>query len=398
MIPEIEEILKALTDGVNSSEEKISIEVKKPHIRFKREDLIRMIKLSAKIINLKSTQVVPKSITLIFNEDGYKMIANNDLEYLECRFDVLNETDRLYDTISLPIDLIKSIVNVMDEEIIIYKDTDGNYFIRLLLEGDLYLELPTPEPSLLRKPINGMDPINFKQDLGDPSNLVSPKHMEEALKALIPIVEEEVVLDRKRISFTPTRAYFTSNRFFMQYNLPLPSMKVSLRFADVVRRIAQAYNNSGVMKFYRDKTIYHRIIVECGDVLFTTMVTDIDQGNVPLMQYLDRVKTYKHIKVKTKDLERVVNIAYSLSYSNKEVRIDYNGELVLSIPMKNKTTKFKIPSKEITKTDVKGGVVLSAKNLKKLIGSFSSYDEVIMSILDNCIILNSGNLVGVLRM
>ena len=93
------------------------------------------------------------------------MIVNNDLEYLSYRFKVLNEDNRLLDTICLPLKLINSIVNMMDEEIIIYK-VGESYYIRLLLEGDLYLDLPKPESILLRQPTDGVSPILFKEENG----------------------------------------------------------------------------------------------------------------------------------------------------------------------------------------------------------------------------------------
>lgn len=395
----IEDFLNALVNNQVGKEEvkeesKINKEVNSEHIRFKRKDLITMLQLSSSIINPKSNQFVPKSITIVFDGTDYKMIANNDLEYLEYRFDVLNESNRLVDTLCLPIDLIRSVSSMMDEEIIIYKQ-DESYFIRLLLEGDLYLELPQPESDLLRRPTNGYKPINFKVEAGEQTNLVSCTYLQEALKALIPIVEEEPVLDRKRITFISDRAYFASRKYFMEYNLPLPKIRISLRFADVLKKIATAYNDSGVIEFYQDEVIPSRIIVKCVDVIFTSTVTRVPD-EAKLIEYLDRVKTHKQLLLDLKDIERVVNIAYSLPYSRKEVKLKYSSGLVLSIPMRTKTTEFKIPCKPIGEVKTKAEVTLQAGNLKKLLDSFGS-GEVILSILDGCIIVNKKNLVGVLE-
>lgn len=394
----IEDFLNALVNNQivksDSEESKISKDVSEPHIRFKREDLIKMLQLSSTIINPKSTQYVPKAITIVFDELGYKMIANNDLEYLEYEFKVLNEENRLLDTLCLPIELIKSVSSMLDEEIIIYKK-DDNYFIRLLLEGDLYLELPKPESALLMRPTKGIKPLYFKKEAGGESNLVSCSYMQEALKALIPIVEEEVILDKRRVTFISDRAYFASRDYFMEFMLPLPRMRLSLRFADVLKKLALAYNDSGVLEFYQDEVVPSRVIVKCLGVLFTSTVTSVPDEK-KLVDYLDRIKTHKDLLVDIKDLERVVDIAYSLSYSRKEIKVRYNNGLVLGIPMKTKTTEFKIPSKALKDIKITNEVLLPARKLKKLLDCFGS-GEVSMSILDRCVVISKKNLIGVLE-
>lgn len=394
----IEDFLNALVNNQivkeDKEESKISKDISEPHIRFKRDDLVRMLQLSSSIINPKSTQCVPKAITIVFDELGYKMVANNDLEYLEYEFKVLNEENRLLDTLCLPIELIKSVSSMLDEEIIIYKK-DESYFIRLLLEGDLYLELPKPESALLMRPTKGTKPLYFKKEAGGESNLVSCAYMQEALKSLIPIVEEEVILDKRRITFISDRAYFASRDYFIQYNLPLPRMRISLRFADVLKKISMAYNDSGVLEFYQDEVVPSRIIVKCLGVLFTSTVTSVPDEK-KLVDFLDRIKTHKDILVDSKDLERVVNIAYSLPYSRKEIKIKYNNGLIVGIPMKTKTTEFKIPSKSVKDIKITSELLLSAREFKKLLDSFGT-GEVSISILDKCVVISKKNLVGVLE-
>jgi hypothetical protein len=384
-------ILKSSTNS-GGSETSIDISTEFSHIRFKRDDLITMVKLSASIINLKSTQVVPKSITIVYNEDGYKMVANNDLEYLEYKFEVLNKENRLTDTISLPIDIINSVIKMTDNEIMIYKKEDS-YYIRLLLEGDLYLELPKPEAALLTKPTTGLEPLKFKEE--DPGNIVSPQYLLEALKAFIPIVEEEPILDRRRITFNKDRMYFSSMKYFLDYRLPLPKIKISLRFAEVVKRLISSYNISEGIRFYQDKNTDSRIALEYGNVFFTSTITKVP-CETKLVEYLDRVRSHKQFLVNIKDLERVVNIAYALPYSRKEVKIKFNSEdLVVTVPMKTRVTEFKIQCKKLEDISISNELVLSAKSLKKLIECFSS-DDVVLSILDTSLVLSKGNLTGVL--
>lgn len=395
-VEEMEELLNALVNTENKVVgSSIDLKVEEEHIRFKREDLIKMLQLSSSIINLKSNQYVPKSITIVYEETGYKMIANNDLEYLEYKFSVLNLEHRLYDSICLPIELIKSISSVLDNEILIYKK-DGSYYIRLLLEGDLYLELPQPEAALLRKPTTGYKPIFFTKGFMGDTNLVSGRYLGEAIKALMPIVEDEPVLDRRRITFIEDRAYFASRKYFMEYNLPLPKMRISLRFAEVIKKITTACGDEMTLEFYKDNSNESRIIIEGGNnILFTSTVTKVpDEGK--LLDYLNRVREHKQLIIDKRDLERVVNIAYSLPYSKKEIKIRFNKDLVLSIPMKTKVTEFKIPFKEIGKVPSSKEITLSARDLKRLLDSFTS-GEIILSILDTCVILNKKNLVGVLE-
>lgn len=384
----IDEILNTFFSDKDQSVSKINKEVAEPHIRFKRDDLIRMIQLSASIINLKSTQVVPKSITIVCEDNNYKMIANNDLEYIEYKFNVLNEENRLVDTICLPIELIKSMGKMFDDEIIIFK-SENSYFVRLLLEGDLYLELPRPEPALLRRPFDDI----VKEDI----EFVSQTHLLDALKALIPIVNDEVVLDRKKITFLKDRAYFMTRKFFMDYILPLPSMKISLRFADVLKRMILSYNSSKSVAFYKDVSSESRVVVICGDILFSSTVTRTPQETNKAVEYLDRVKALKHLVVDLKDIDRVVSIACNLPYSNREIELKYDKVLTINVSMKTRTTGFKVPCTEVGKVKSRSDIVISAENLKKLIDSFGGSGSASLVILDNCIVIGKGNLLGVLE-
>lgn len=398
-----EDILKSMNNYFddffsNINKETIKEEPKEDldveHIRFSKKDLLMMLQVSSTIINPKSTQVVPKSITIKLDTDGYKMIVNNDLEYLEYSFNILNKENKLRDTISLPIELIKSIIGMIGEDIIIYKK-DNSYYIRLLLEGDLYLDLPKPEDILVKRPISEIEPINFKVEAGEDINIVSSSHLLEALKSITPLVEEEPILDRKRIVFLDDRMYFHSMKYFIEYNLPLPKMKISLRFAEVIKKIISVYNIDGGVKFYKDSINSNRVIIKYKDILFTSTVTNVIEEK-KLIEYLDRVKDYKQIIVKVKDIENIVNIAYALPYSKREVKIEYKDELIISIPVKNKITEFKVPSKLIGNNKVNNSITVPAKNLKKLIDSFNYCEDITISILDKSIIINKDNLIGVL--
>lgn len=398
-----EDILKSMNNYFddffsNINKETIKEEPKEDldveHIRFSKKDILMMLQISSTIINPKSTQVVPKSITIKLDTDGYKMIVNNDLEYLEYSFNILNKENKLRDTISLPIELIKSIIGMIGEDIIIYKK-DNSYYIRLLLEGDLYLDLPKPEDILVKRPISEIEPINFKVEAGEDSNIVSSSHLLEALKSITPLVEEEPILDRKRIVFLDDRMYFHSMKYFIEYNLPLPKMKISLRFAEVIKKIISVYNIDGGVKFYKDSINSNRVIIKYKDILFTSTVTNVIEEK-KLIEYLDRVKDYKQIIVKVKDIENIVNIAYALPYSKREVKIEYKDELIISIPVKNKITEFKVPSKLIGNNKVNNSITVPAKNLKKLIDSFNYCEDITISILDKSIIINKDNLIGVL--
>ena len=346
MFTEFEEIKNIIDSALDGSkpitDSKIDVNVEYPHIRFKKEDLITMVKLTSSMINLKSTQVVPKAITIVFDGSNYKMIVNNDLEYLSYRFDVLNKENRLLDTICLPVKLISSIVKMMDEEIVIYK-VGESYYIRLLLEGDLYLDLPRPESNLLRQPTDGIHPMYFKEESGEKSNIVSSKHLYNLLRSIIPIVEEEFILDRKRITFIKDRAFYNSTKYYIEYMLPLPSMRISLRFAEVLKRIC-SYVDSGPVEFnYSGEADSGRVVVICKDVLFTTTYTKvIEEKN--LISYLDRIEQSKQFIVNVNDINRAVSVANSLFYTTDIVKLALDeNNLKVEIPMPNKKiTTFKI--------------------------------------------------------
>ena len=375
-----------------NTEQGVSIdkEVKEPHIRFARQDLVNMITLASPILNPKSSQVVPKSIVIVYREDSYRMIANNDLEYLEYQFDVLNTENRLCDTLALPLDLVKSFANMLAEEIIIYKSGDG-YFIRLLLEGDLYLELPSPEESLVERPFEDTEPFTYKSNSGEDKNLVSVSHLSEALKALIPILSEEPILEKRRITFTKDRAYFISNKYFMEYRLPLPSMRIGLRVATILRKICLFCNNEGGMYFFKDTKYQSRIVVKVKNIVFSSTVTSTTNES-ELLAYLDRMRNHKQVLVSIKDLARVVSVANDLPYSKKEVKIKLGEDMGIYIPMKTRVTNFRLPVKVID-TGTKKEVPISAEKLANLLASFSN-GEAILSITDKLLIISKDNLLG----
>ncbi|MBO7614999.1 MAG: hypothetical protein J6T15_04825 [Bacilli bacterium] len=389
----IEDFLDS-TETVDGSINRFVVEGQE-HILFKKESLINMLRVSSSILNLKSTQVVPRSIVITPRDNHFVMIANNDMEYLEYRFEVLNPNDRLKEPIAIPFDILSPLLKLMSEDVLIYKGLDG-YYIRLLLEGDLYLDLPKPEESLIEKPYKDVMSLDFKVENAEKTNAVSSLHLYNGLKSLIPIVEEEIVLDRRRISFNRDKMFYNSSAYSIQYILPLPSFKISLRVAYALKKILQVLPEGPVF-FFRDNAMPSRIVVRYKNVEYSSYTTSmVDNKN--LYDYLDRVQKYSGLQVEVKDLSKILNIAVGLPYAKKEVKFKYQDELILTVPMKTKESVFKLSSKKIGEDITKKEITVQASRIKKLLDCFSAYENISISFLDSCIIINKGNLIGVLEL
>lgn len=370
--------------------------VNRDYIQFKKIDLLKVLKIASPIFQLNSSRAVPKSIVITYTDGEYRMVTNNDVEYIDFKLDVENTENRLLDTICLPIQLIKSILDMMEETIVIYKSED-TYFMKLSLEGDLSLEIPQAEAGLLRRPVKDMAQLKT----GNEDTQMSCHYVGEALKSLIPLLNEEMQLDRRRITFTGSRILFNSNKISMQFMCDTPRIKISLKLSEILRNLHQFYDDKPI-KLYTDITSPSRIILVCDNVFITTMCT-MDVAVSRAQEYLEQAQSVKHIKVDIDSLKRAVRTACVIPGTTGLAGFKYDKDnlVVFISTIGKRVTEFKIPiDAKLVSDDVleqiKTPTYVPAKQLLKILDAYKG-DTTNIAVTSTSVILNLNTITSIIE-
>ena len=367
----------------------INTETEYPHILFRKTDLLKMLQLSVPIINFKSSNIVSKAITIKKDTD-YKFIVNNDIEYIDYTFEVLNSDNRIEEPICIPITTIQSILKLMDNFILIYKK-DNSFFIRLLLEGDLYLEVGSPMPYMLER-FTSMDNL-IKAD--EVNYIVNGDHLNKALRAEIPLLSEELMLEKKRLNLLKDRIYFNTNKLMIQYRLGLPSMRLSERMCNIIRRLTDQFPKESV-RFFTDKKNESRIVILCNNVYISGTFSRVYKDE-RILRELDSASNNKKISFELNKLVNIINAVNSLTYTDGKVGFSLDNDLKITINTKNRMTSFKIPVTNFTNSTFKDTIWVSGIKLKKILDTMNRKDVVSFTIEKDKLIFNYYNITAILE-
>lgn len=387
-------------EEISYEESDINYDTEYEYILLRRDRLINILKLTSPIINLKSSKQVPKSINIYYTDNNFYYIATDDISYFKTPAYQVRCSDNFKDSLCLPITLIHSIINMLPDYVLFYKK-ENKFYVRLLT-GDLYLDLVQPEESMLKVPCEIGDPVMFNMPTGIPTNVLSNEDIHYALKALMPIVSEELIPENKRLFWYKDRMIFFTGKYLIQSRMDLPELKLSYRSADFIKKLTQIEKTS--MSLYRAKDNNSRLIIQSNNYFYTTFISNVNKDE-RIISYLDKLENNLQSKVKAKQLNHIVDLASSLYYANGYIGFNYEKKddiiyLVITLPTTKESSVFRIPV--ITYVDMfaegilnKEPVYILSKSFKKLLASFTD-DELSLNVSDKGVLINSGPLTGML--
>ncbi len=344
--------------------------IDKPHIKVSYEDFVRFIKSAKEVTSVSGRDVITRSICLKVEGDQLVCRVTDFDVYLEQRIENLNVENVLEDAIVIPMDIIQKLLKASPSIILIYKETDGEYKMRLS-PGDILLEVFAVSP----------DKFIFSDEVKYKGSLVA-EDIHSVVKDFGGLVNSAVSPKEKRILLGTDAAYANYAIAVVRYLAKFHEMDLKVKDINILKFLLKGLE--GNVKVYRttDSKV-ERAVFEGDNFKYAFLVSDITIPN-RFKEDIDRIVAEDGVYVDFNNFYRLIEISAELSYSVGRVELDFTEDKELKVVLKTKKGKdgeFFFPGsvtgnpKGLQKT-----LVIQAKLLRLLLKSFANKGNIRVSL------------------
>lgn len=353
--------------NLNYSEDE---DINYPHIKVKKSEFKKFLKVSKNIISKSASDPVTKSILLFVEDDVLKMKATDLDVYIEYEITIRNRDNMLNDSIAIPLEVIDKLIKAVTDDVIIYKK-DNMYYISLI-GGDMVLETNEVNNNdycyegkeIKIDEVDGEDLYNVVNDFNSlVSSAVSPK-------------EQRIFLYKDSAYASYMWAGVKSYEGFSKMNLQLKDIKVLKKLLKGVDNDLRVYDLKGEE--------LDRKIIENDNFRYVFMTSEID---VP-KNIKDSINfgNDSGIYVDYNYINKLVNVASDLPYTTGKIRVNYkDNSLILVIEtMTDVDSVFKIDGAISESLDsLEDDVIVEAEYLKLLLKVLSRFSSIKVCVTEN---------------
>jgi hypothetical protein len=281
------------------------------YIILKKEDLLNMITLSSKIAQSSSSEVENNSITFVpdWNRKSISLYITNDLTYVKASYELIgDETQGLINPFSIKYNILNKIKLYFYDKILIYVNSLGNYYIRLL-DGDLLLYNQTSNISKIWVDFNDVSPI-YETDIIGFCSLLSK------------FGQVSGNYTDKWVSFDGEKLSLIGNNFYIESKLKTPILCFLLFDIDLIAKLQYLYSSSNIQFFSTSCDRLH-IKIQNTEILIMNIISNINNDSIASMHQL--IPT-KQISIDTNSFQRIMELAKSLPNINDTVQLKFDKQ------------------------------------------------------------------------
>lgn len=360
-------------------------DINDPHIKFSTKTFIQVLKALRQVCQTSGRDVISKSFLIKANDGKITVKATDFDTYYTTEFECLNTENVCEDAITIPLDIILKLVNVLPASTIILK-RDGAYYIHLV-GGDMVLETYTVDTT--------------KFDLADKfeeTASVAAPALSMVLRDFGPLATAALNPSDRRICFSKdeavaayTYSVVKNDGAFADFDLKIKDVKV----------LSTAIAGSDeVLKVFSSVDAKAKRVRICGEKFtYTFLVSDI-KASEKLVTTCKETAENPGVYVDFVQLSRLVRVAYELQYSVGKVNINYDesDNLVLEIQTKKQASSiFRLAGSR--NGDIKPldkPLVVQAKLFYTLLNSFRNESSVDIILTPKCLGIKTDNYTGAL--
>lgn len=360
-------------------------EINDPHIKFSTKAFINVLKALRQVCQTSGRDVISKSF-LIKANGGKIIIKATDFDtYYQTELECLNTENVCDDAITIPLDVIMKLVNVLPASTIILK-RDGSYYIHLV-GGDMVLETYTVDVTKF----DLADEFEDKGSIAAPALSVILRDFGSLAMAALNPSDRRICFSSEDAVAAYTYSVIRNEGQFADFDLKIKDVKVlatAISGSDEVLKVSGSVNSKAKrVKISGEKFSYAFLVsdIKANEKLVTTCKDVILKPGV----YVDYVQ-----------LSRLVRVAYELQYSVGKVNINYDesDNLVLEIQTKKQASSiFRLAGSRFG--DIKPlakPLVVQAKLFYTLLNSFRNESSVNIILSEKCLGIKTDNYSGAL--
>lgn len=376
---------------VSNINKDIDLRVDYPYLIFERDELIRVMNLTNKLIQYKSDNYSYNSISLVpvLLHKRIYFYATNELSHFRYYSELLGEeSEMLNENISIPLQILQKLVKLMGNKVLIYKK-DNNYYIRLL-DGDLLLDARRADDKIIFFP-GEVDIFSDDGRLGE----LRMNEFGKIINSIVPLLNSEVKGDLKKISFTGDKAYYNSSFYYIEALINTPVISLSLRDADLINKLYKYYKNE-TMILYKVKSSVPRLFLKLNNIEYQFINSNSSVSNLMTQQMSELIKPIE-VLIDFDRLNRIVTLSTSLPSSTGNIELSYNEDnMIINLSSMNGNSEFKIPIVKQTDILFNDKVLIKAETLKRLLTSFSNTEKIGISLNNNSINIEYRNIKSIM--
>lgn len=364
----VDEILPDNDDNIDTN-------IDYPYIVFKRDDLIRTMNLTSKLIQVKSDIISYNSISFIPDIDK-KLIyfcATNELSYFKYSAELIGEPSKMLDrSFSIPLLILQKLVKLMGNKILLYIK-DNNLYIRLL-DGDLLLDLREVNTKIL----------DFPGTISDKLADLNLNSFGKIIDNIMPLLNGEIRGETRKIQFTGSKAYYNSSFYYLESDITTPRMSISYRDADFIDKLYKYYSDKQIQVFsVKSKSNINRIMIKLDNVEYE-FINSVNSISDILVDQMHKMISDIEAIIDFNKLYRTVVLATNLPSSTGNVSLQFSEDKLKASITSNKGSSdfnFNIIKKEKDKLYNKE-IIIRAETLRRLLSSFTEYNNIGITLSD----------------
>lgn len=360
-----------------------------PHLILDKTELVQAAKMISYLIKVDSGDTIGRSVNITYR-DGHVLYRNTDFaSFFSMSGKTENTENVIEETISIPLNLLTKLIRFVASNVPIFKK-DDNLYIRLL-GGDLLLELKVGDDKLLEFPGTITNPVN------DLMHIDARKFLDIS-KVMLPLIQDTQQITSKRILFTEDKALFFSSAFAVECTGKFTSMAIRKKDIDVIRAIVNT-NPSVELQFIKVNTTDNsdRAFIKVDNLTYSFIYSpsEVSQKGTTL---LNTAETSQFVTVDYNSIYNVTSLAADLTYAVGKIGLNYSAKgLDATIVSTKGVSNFEvIGSNNLSLPALDNQVMIFAKNFRKLLQAFQSYDTLELSLMREGLAIRVDGIVAVM--
>ena len=363
---ELDEIIEESLNNVQ-----IDLNVDKPYLVFDRADLIRVMNLVSKIVLTKSE--VPEYNSLVFVPDvnGKTLTINstNDLSQFATTIELTGESNEMInEPFAIPFVFLKTICTFLGSKVLIFKD-GVNFYIRLA-NGDLLVGA---------RKVN-LDKVNFIGTIKDKIGEIKVGDLNKVLSYFLPIMSTDTVTEGRRLTISDGRVYYNSNFIFVESELNIPDLTLSLHDIEFLCSLGKYYDNATLVLSNVESSV-PRFFITVDKIKYEFISTKIDK-NDSFLQNTRALFKPSDIVVSRKELSSLVGLAIGLPNTTGYLNLSYSDKLYIGIETHSGNSLMNVPAVGTPTGEFTTPIDLYSSILSNVLGAFSGSDNIGLSLTE----------------
>jgi hypothetical protein len=284
--------------------------------------------------------------------------------------------------LSVSFSVLQKIVKLMANKVMFYIK-DNNIYVRLL-DGDLLLDYRKPR----------LDVLNFPGNPTDKIAELSLSNVGELINKVYTLIENEPVLDKRKLNFLGDKCYFNSTYYYIESDITTPRLSLSVRDLDIIKKLYKYYKDNKIQLFNFDSSV-SRLFIKLDNIEYISVLSSVSNIFSLTQELQDRINETK-FSLDYNKLYRIINLANTLPGNSGDLNLSLDDKLTIEIKSNNGSSSFNLDVKYINNKNLTYFLSIKSEVLRKALIPFEGSNEIELSVSESGMIISNNKIKSIL--